>query len=523
VRPSRATVVTAAVAACVALLPVAAAAAPGAAPPLAPSGTAAATSLDDTVRTAGRVLPVAGTWQHAWPGVYFEGRFRGTGVGIVLDDATGDYDVQVDGRTVETLVAPGATTHVVDGLPAGEHDVRVVKRSEAPWSTSTFGGFVPHDGSVVLPAPAPRDLQIEYVGDSYTVGYGNTSSSRTCTGDQLTRTTNADLSFGALTARALGADYQLNAFSGRGMVRNYAGSDAGTSYRTYYDRVLPFVPGTAGGPATGWDPDAVVIGLGINDFSTALGSGEAWATPAALREAWVAAYHGFLDDLRDRYGDDTWLVVSATSVHTGTDLKDLAQRVVDERRAAGDDRVVSWYYGSEGLDYGGCDWHPSVRDHQVIAAQLTDVLEGLGLGGGATPTPTASPTPTPTTSPTPTPTATPTPTPTPTTSPTPTPTASPAAACRAALTVGSTWPGGYQATVDVTAGTAPLTRWTTTFTLPGGGAVMQSWSAAVTATGSTVTASNAAWNGALAAGGSTSFGFIGTGTPPTSGPVPCTA
>ncbi|WP_432457246.1 cellulose binding domain-containing protein [Cellulomonas iranensis] len=514
-RPSRATVVAAAVAACVALLPVAAAATPGAAPPLASSGTAAATSLADTVRTAGRVLPVAGTWQHAWPGVYFEGRFRGTGVGIVLDDATGDYDVQVDGRTVETLVAPGATTHVVDGLPAGEHDVRVVKRSEAPWATSTFGGFVPHDGSVVLPAPAPRDLQIEYVGDSYTVGYGNTSTSRTCTGDQVTRTTDADLSFGALTARALGADYQLNAFSGRGMVRNYAGSDAGTSYRTYYDRVLPFVPGTAGGPAAGWDPDAVVIGLGINDFSTALGSGEAWARPAALREAWVAAYHGFLDDLRDRYGDDTWLVVSATSVHTGTDLKDLAQRVVDERRAAGDDRVVSWYYGSEGLDYGGCDWHPSVRDHQVIAAQLTDLLEGLGLGGGPTPspTPTVSPTPTPTVSPSPTPTASPT--------PTPSPTSTSAAACRATLTVGSTWPGGYQATVDVTAGTAPLTRWTTTFTLPGGGAVTQSWSAAVATTGSTVTATNAAWNGSLAAGATTAFGFVGSGTPPTSGPVPC--
>ncbi len=45
----------------------------------------------------------AGTRQHAWPGVYVEGRFRGTGVGIVLDDATGDYDVAVDGRTVATL------------------------------------------------------------------------------------------------------------------------------------------------------------------------------------------------------------------------------------------------------------------------------------------------------------------------------------------------------------------------------------------------------------------------------------
>lgn len=57
--------------------------------------------------TVGRVKKAAdGTVQYGWPGVYFEGRFRGTGVGVVLDDADNDYDVQVDGTTVATLVTP---------------------------------------------------------------------------------------------------------------------------------------------------------------------------------------------------------------------------------------------------------------------------------------------------------------------------------------------------------------------------------------------------------------------------------
>jgi hypothetical protein len=37
----------------------------------------------------------------------------------------------------------------------------------------------------------------------------------------------------------------------------------------------------------------------------------------------------------------------------------------------------------------------------------------------------------------------------------------------------------------------------------------------VSSSGSGVTVRNAAWNGTLPAGGSTTFGFIGTGTPAT--------
>ena len=73
VRRLRAALTFTAIATCAALLPVAA--------------NAADTGLASTAHTAGRVVASGDTWQHAWPGVYFEGRFRGTGVGIVLDDA----------------------------------------------------------------------------------------------------------------------------------------------------------------------------------------------------------------------------------------------------------------------------------------------------------------------------------------------------------------------------------------------------------------------------------------------------
>ncbi|HEX6354698.1 SGNH/GDSL hydrolase family protein [Actinophytocola sp.] len=343
------------------------------APLLAPTVEATPRPL---VHSAGRTVLADGAQRYSWPGVYFEGRFRGTAVGIVLNDAAADYDVQIDGTTVVTLVMPGQTTHWVRNLPAGVHDVRLVKRSESPWAVSEFGGFVAGPGGALLGGPRARSRQIEYIGDSYTAGYGNMSNTRECTGEEVHRTTNADLSFGALTADRLDADYQLNAFSGRGVVRNYNGGEPGTSYRTYYDRALLSVDGDVWPKPRSWRPQVVVIGLGINDFSTAINPGEAW-TPESLAAAYRTAYHGFLDKIRARYGPRTYVVVTATHMSNTTALTDLTRQIVQERNAAGDNRVRHWHY--DGLDYLGCHWHPSLRDHQLIADKLTAFLATLPL------------------------------------------------------------------------------------------------------------------------------------------------
>ncbi|MFI5673175.1 SGNH/GDSL hydrolase family protein [Streptomyces cellulosae] len=318
--------------------------------------------------------------EYSWPGVSFEGRFRGTGVGIALDDADNDYDVQIDGTTVATLVTPGRTTFRVGGLPDAEHGVRLVKRTESPWATGRFAGFVAAPGGAVLAAPRARSRQIEFIGDSFTAGYGNVSTTRDCSSNGgVNRNSNADLAFGALTARRLDADHQLNAFSGRGMVRNYNGGDPGTDFRTYYERALLNIEGDVWRRPPGWRPQVVVIGLGINDFSTPLNPGERWATREELTAAYQAAFHGFLDRLRARYGPRTFLVVSSTYLSDTDDFTRSAQRVVQERNRRGDDRVRHWYYDDPGLDRLGCDWHPSLNDHRIISGLLHRFLAGLPL------------------------------------------------------------------------------------------------------------------------------------------------
>ncbi|MFI7578618.1 endo-1,4-beta-xylanase [Micromonospora sp. NPDC049497] len=102
------------------------------------------------------------------------------------------------------------------------------------------------------------------------------------------------------------------------------------------------------------------------------------------------------------------------------------------------------------------------------------------------------------------------PTPTPTSpSPTPTPTLPPPG-CTVTY-VPNSWNNGFTAEVRVrNDGPATVNGWTVRFALTSGQTVTGGWNATVTQSGTQVTARNASWNGAVAPGGTVSFGFQGT-------------
>ncbi|WP_433056603.1 cellulose binding domain-containing protein [Dactylosporangium sp. CS-033363] len=81
--------------------------------------------------------------------------------------------------------------------------------------------------------------------------------------------------------------------------------------------------------------------------------------------------------------------------------------------------------------------------------------------------------------------------------------------CTATYKVVSQWGGNFQGEVAVTnTSSAASTGWTATFTFANGQQVSQVWNATVTQTGAAVTARNVGYNGALAPGSGTSFGFL---------------
>ncbi len=151
-------------------------------------------------------------------------------------------------------------------------------------------------------------------------------------------------------------------------------------------------------------------------------------------------------------------------------------------------------------------WKASHADQ--VYYMCSDVIIGNG-GGQPDPGPTPDPDPEPTPDPDPEPTPDPDPEPTPDPDPEPTPDPDPEPGngeCTATVTVVNSWPGGYQADVSVTAGSSGLNGWAVTVN---GASIDQAWNGS--ASGNTI--SSAAWNGTVAAGQSTSVGFIGSGSP----------
>ncbi|MDG4819508.1 cellulose binding domain-containing protein [Micromonospora sp. WMMD956] len=84
-----------------------------------------------------------------------------------------------------------------------------------------------------------------------------------------------------------------------------------------------------------------------------------------------------------------------------------------------------------------------------------------------------------------------------------------AAGCAVRYEVSAQWSGGFNADVTVTNLGDLLTSWRLTWTYASGQQVSQAWNATVTQSGAQVTATNAAYNGAIGAGGTAGFGLTG--------------
>nr|MDT0656639.1 cellulase family glycosylhydrolase [Micromonospora sp. DSM 115978] len=184
---------------------------------------------------------------------------------------------------------------------------------------------------------------------------------------------------------------------------------------------------------------------------------------------------------------------------------------------------IGWSWSGNG---GGVEYLDMVNSFNVnsLTSWGTRIFNGANgirqtareatiYSGNPPPTTTAPPPPT-TTAPPP-----------PTTTPPPPTTPPPGTrSCSATYAITGQWQGGFQGEVRVTAGSQAISGWRVTWTYGNGQRVNQAWNATVTSSGSSVTATNVAYNGNVGAGASTTFGFIGSWTGTNSAPsLSCTA
>jgi predicted carbohydrate-binding protein with CBM5 and CBM33 domain len=94
--------------------------------------------------------------------------------------------------------------------------------------------------------------------------------------------------------------------------------------------------------------------------------------------------------------------------------------------------------------------------------------------------------------------------------------------CTATYSTVSSWGGGFQGQVSVRANAA-LPNWMVHFNFQGSQTINQAWNGKYSAMGNAVMLEPADWNRQLAAGGTATIGFIGTGTAPTVTGLECMA
>ncbi|MBB3588184.1 SGNH/GDSL hydrolase family protein [Sphingomonas sp. BK481] len=307
-----------------------------------------------------------------WPGSYAETAFRGSAVSFDVGPSEVALHVRVDGRRITTLVKPVPGLYRVAGMPAGRHVLRIEVASESQSGPTGIGPFFAERGTVGARL-RNRTRQIELVGDSHTVGYGVTSPKRECTQDEVWATTDTSRGFGALLARRYGADYAVNAISGRGVVRNYGGFAADTLPEAY-----PFTlfDHRSRANATGWHPQVIVVSLGTNDFTTPLHAGETWTSRDALHGDYERRYVRFVQELHAR-DPRAQIVLWATDMANGEIQAEVA-KVAATLRTSG----APWltYVPVNGLSFSGCHSHPSIADQTVIADRIAAVIDARVAG-----------------------------------------------------------------------------------------------------------------------------------------------
>jgi lysophospholipase L1-like esterase len=281
------------------------------------------------------------------------------------------FQAAVDGRAgMRFEVEQGAdrTIELASGLSGGDHRIDLYRETEGMYGVSIFLGF--GGATVKGPTPEPK-RRIEVVGDSISAGYGNLGAephpdwvanpacSWTAENSSWYQT------YAARAGRMFDAEVTTLARSGWGMYWD-RGGDKNGALPTVYDNTLGVMP------APGWDfaikVSVVIINLGTND----------WA-PGDPGMPYQTAYLAFLERVRSHY-PDAWLFLTIGSMLNPPELAQVdarLQAVVSARASAGDDKITTFDMGTQDLGSNGevvtgCDWHPSVTDHERMA----EILQG---------------------------------------------------------------------------------------------------------------------------------------------------
>jgi len=308
-----------------------------------------------------------------WPGVYLRCAFTGNTLELRLKGGTRDYyNVFVDNQPTRVIHTVADSLFTFGGFQGkGTHELLITKRTEADMGVGRFYGIGIAQNEKILPSAIKNQRKIEFIGNSITCGYGTEGLS----GQEHFKpeTENSYKSYASITARAFGADYSLIAHSGLGIIRNY-NDKSKISVKLppmppRFDRVLD-TDSVKKWDFRQWVPDAVVINLGTNDYST---------LPHPDKAVFKRQYERLIEKVVEVYGSVP--VFCVVGPMTNEPCYSIVKEVVDDYKLTHHDTRIYFAGIPDRLLNNtsdlGSDGHPSYRGQRKTAFSLVPLMANV--------------------------------------------------------------------------------------------------------------------------------------------------
>lgn len=306
---------------------------------------------------------------HSWPGAYIKASFEGTSFGIRLADKYCYYNIFIDDLPV--IIFKGTSKsmtdyNIINGLKEGKHKVLITKRNETTSGKYGFGGFILDDGKKLTNKEIKVHKKIEFIGDSFTSAAGNEYTKDDKPENDSNITNNYE-GYAAVTARSFDADYQITSRSGYGMVVDWTGNSTGNLPDIFDRMIIPL-------KQPKWDfgkfqPDLVVINLGLNDYS-GFGGYINNGVSEENTKLFIKKYNDFVETIKEVYPDAKILCVATHLEWTKKAIDEVIK--IQNKENFKDIYSVLIPYFSNGYVYGG---HPTVETHHKIAQTIIDTIK----------------------------------------------------------------------------------------------------------------------------------------------------
>ncbi len=237
------------------------------------------------------------------------------------------------------------------------HKITILKSTEAQMSYAELRQIHVENG-FLLPFPKTEDrrIKVEFIGDSITCGYGVLGKPHS---EFDIAEEDGELSYAALTAKALNLNARYTAVSGHGVYCEYTGNVEGTlpviyPYTNYWvDKSIKY-------DFQDFIPDLIILNLGTND-SRFLGN-------EVIQNNFICCYQNFLKFLHSKYPNATFLCICGTLC---TEAFPLIEKACNELILHSFPNLYTMelpYH--DVIQDGQASEHPSFITHQKDAARL---------------------------------------------------------------------------------------------------------------------------------------------------------